>query len=1064
MIINAEEIKDAIPLEEVIGKYVDLKVNGTTMKGCCPFHDEKTPSFVVSKSKGIYKCFGCGVGGNNAVSFLMEKDKLTYPEALEKLAAMANMTVDYGSGDREEEKKKAAFDREQNSKLRKAMQVAVEFYQSQSKIDLEDDKATIAGKTYNAKTLQHWGIFTTGDYKLLSGGNVPLKGEMQQLGVIKASSKGDGFYDAFKDRLIFPLRDRDGIIGFSGRDLSNDVKAPKYYNSETNAIYHKEKHLFGYVENFKEIGKREIAYLVEGPTDVVMMWQAGIGNAVASCGTAFTLHQAKLLARITDKVVVLFDGDDAGQKAAFSAIDLLLQCQLQVWVLKLPEKMDPADYLALNTADEFKAYSDAHKEDGIEFKVNAAKGNGDPHDVAIATKTAGRLIAMLNDVQIREHYMSMVSKTFGIKAALIKTAVEDELSKTVEDKKRLTPEQEYQKTMYGIYINRNKYISPSWPYELSNFIVKPLFLVRKNDNSKRIFEIINEKGQSEILSVDSDDFITLAGFKKKTENLGNFLFYGKDEDYIKVKKMVYVAMDNVTPIEVLGFHPAGFYAWANGITKPDGTFVAIDEYGIVDYEGVKYFLPTFSSVGFHDANILDNEDEFEKCFKYVVPTPKLLHKEHVPMTVESWAKWFVKVFGNNGAVGIAYYFAAVHRDFLFARYDCFPHINLFGPAGSGKSYMARAMTSMFGLPMRPTHAVSGSVPGFFRRMAQSRNGLTWYEEYSEKVPPEKQEGFKNFFDGFGRTLAKLSSDNKTKNTPVYNACIISGQVLPSHDPALLERCITLFFQKVQATKKEMEDAEKFIEWGKAGYFSGITAQVHALRDHVIKGFDDKMEEVRDFISKMFKKEETPSTRVLNNFAMVVTIYSLISEKLDLPVRVPALIDFVYDRIIDQTNCVKGAEEISDWWNSIEFLLEKGELTDDYCKVELRKSVEYTDANGERQELVVEEPRNFLYIRMNHCYTKYQIHAKISGANRVLQRGTLEYYLKTQKAYLGTHKKKMGNTSTTVFVFDSAGILKNEFQNHSVQDGVQNVEISSNMQDHRPVDKNDLFDNPFNTNS
>jgi DNA primase len=1024
MITNVEEILTSIPMEEVIGRYCDLKREGNNLVALSPFNpSEKTPSFKINNRKGIWKCFSTGYGGNDAASFLMKLKGFTFPEAIESIASQGFITPEY-SKNREEFLRISAEQKEHREKLKSAIQEAVDYYKAKTPINAP---CLIAGKEYQPETVAKFNLFLTGDFKTITNSDFKNKSLLQEIGIIRPSKNGNSFYDTFHSRLCFPITNQHGqIIGLTARIIEQKEKTPKYINSDDSLLYDKSKALYGLYENQQEINKKEFAYLVEGPTDVVMLHQHGIGNAVATCGTAITNNQAKLLARVTERVTVLYDGDDAGKAATIRAVEVLLQEQLQVSVLFLPEHSDPADFIAATGYDAFRSYVDAHTRDAIEWRVDSSLGMGSNHDIIAATQLAANLISLIEDETLRKQYAITCAKIIGIPQALMNTAVKEEFQKRLSAKNRLSPEQEDQKTRFGLYISKNKYFH-SQGYELSNFIMKPLFLVRSRDNASRVFEIINEFGASEILIVASDDFIQLASFRKKTESLGNYLFYGKEEQYIKLRSWIYKEMYDVLPIDILGLHPAGFYAWSNGISTPEGKFIPVDKYGIVAYEDKKYFLKTYSTIGKLDGQEEADSDEFELSFKFVTPpagTP-------CPTTLKEMATAMNRIFGENAVIAFSYYMSSIFRDFLFHRFDCFPHINLFGPAGSGKTFMARALTSMFGIPMRPTHSVTGSISAFFRRIAQARNAITWYEEYSEKVPEDKQEGFKNFFDGFGRTLSKLSNDTKTRNTPVHSACIISGQVLPNHDPALLERCITLFFEKITYSTAQRAYAEQFIEYAKKGFFSQITQQVHAMRHVIIDKYEETLEEMRTLVSARFDEHSQPSSRVLNNYSMIAATYTVINRSHGgiLPWDQETLISIIAERIRSQSRNVESAEEISGFWQMIEYLIEKGDLTINHYYVQKVTSVKIQDPLNKTQQIdkTFDKPKTILFLRLNIAHKEYARAGKQQGISRVMELSTLKYYLSISPAYIGENRGRRFNTQTArCLVFDTEFLPAHEF--------------------------------------
>ena len=1047
MIINATDIIESVSLVDTIQKFVDLKRQGANYVGKSPWKDEKTASFVVSPAKNIYKCFASGHGGNNAAQFLMDYKNMTFPEAVEYLAQESHVLIQYSEGsDRSQEVKKYKEQRSQKEAMAAALKKAHDFYRSVS-IYSEDDNGliTIAGKSYTPQSVAKWEFVTAGDFNTLEKASKswPERQHLIDAGLLRLNKAGSGYFDFFHHRLCFPLYDHSGIlVGYNGRilEVKEGDKAPKYLNSQDSLVFNKSTFLFGYHQNWREIRRLNIATLVEGPTDVIIMDQYGISNGLCSSGTAFTYDQAKIIARAADMVIIMYDADEAGTKATKKAIRYCLIAQLDVKVRILPEDHDPASYLASEGKEGYEALP---AQDGIEWFIThdfPDPKNGSPTDKAGALLRAAELIGLIKSDHIRDQYCTTISKLLGVTSKVLKDAVQEQLDIDEEKRNRLTPEQEQQKMAWSIYIDKKCY-RDTYGQELSNFIIKPLFLVSYNNNAKRVFQIMNKYDDSKFINMDSDEFITLTGFKKATERLGNFIFKGNEAQYTRIREWIYSDMHEVFPVETLGYQrDSGIYAWSNGITLPGSTeFKEVDEFGIVEHDKVKYFLPTFSKINLK-RNLDPMENEFEKCFKWNVPPSG----SRAPKNLEGWCNAMYKLFGSNAIIAIGYVFASVFRDYLHNRYDMVPHLNLFGPAGSGKTFMAQILTSVFGKPMRATHLVSSSEVAFYRRIAQSCNAIVWYEEYSEKVNPQKQEALKNFADGFGRITGKMTNDTQTKATPVLNTVIISGQILPSHDPALLERCITLYFEKFVGSKDQSSFAEQFKSWCKDGYFPYVAAEAHSMRPIIEDTFEDVMEETRDFIRDHFAGNEQPASRVLNNFAMIAAVTRVIGKKIKLPFKDAQLWEIITDRIREQSRAVEGAEEISGFWSTLVFLMERGRHADtkaqglsiDHYSIETETEVNVKVDETTTKTLQFEQPKLVLYLRLSYAHKLYVKEGKSQGLARVLEEGTLKHYLRISKSFIGeTKAKRLSNNAVQrCWIFDLEYLPQYDWQKTSFKKG------------------------------
>lgn len=366
-----DKVLDTARIEEVVGEFVDLKKRGTSLIGNCPFHNEKTPSFHVSVAKGIYKCFGCGAGGDS-LKFVMELEKFSYPEAIRYLAN--KYSIDIEEVERSPAQMAAQDKRES---LYVLSQWAGKFFKQQI---WETDLGKSIGLSYFKERGYREDIIKKFD----------LGYSPDQWTALVDAAKKDGFqeaylaeiglaierddkslYDRFRGRVIFPIHNLTGrIIGFGGRTLKTEKSVPKYVNSPESEIYHKSDVLYGLNHAKKAIMDADLCYLVEGYADVIAMHQAGVENVVSSSGTSLTSGQIKLISRFTKNVVILYDGDAAGIKASLRGTDMLLEEGLNVKVLLFPDGNDPDSYIKEVGSNAFIEYIAAHQEDFIFYKTH----------------------------------------------------------------------------------------------------------------------------------------------------------------------------------------------------------------------------------------------------------------------------------------------------------------------------------------------------------------------------------------------------------------------------------------------------------------------------------------------------------------------------------------------------------------------------------------------------------------------------------------------------------------------------------------------------------------------
>ena len=368
--ITIERIMDSVEIVDVIQDFVTLKKRGVNYVGLCPFHNEKTPSFTVSPSKGIYKCFGCGSGGN-AVNFVIEHEHLSYPEALKFLARKYNIEI--------VEKELTAEEVEQKNQ-RESMLILSKFAADnfQGNLFKHQEGISVGLSYFKERGFRHEILkeFSIG-YCLEqkdSFTKIAQKSGYKLNYLIKTGltiKKENYTFDRFSGRVIFPIHSLSGqVIGFGGRTLTKEPKAAKYLNSPESDIYHKSRVLYGLFQAKKEIVNKENCFLVEGYTDILAMHQADIHNVVASSGTSLTVDQIRLIKRFAPNITILFDGDEAGIKASLRGIDLILEEGLNIKVILLPPGEDPDSYSRKLSSKEFNKFLAEEATDFIRFKTN----------------------------------------------------------------------------------------------------------------------------------------------------------------------------------------------------------------------------------------------------------------------------------------------------------------------------------------------------------------------------------------------------------------------------------------------------------------------------------------------------------------------------------------------------------------------------------------------------------------------------------------------------------------------------------------------------------------------
>ncbi|GAA0763486.1 DNA primase [Psychroflexus lacisalsi] len=411
-----DKVFDISRVEEVIGDYVQLKKSGSNFKGLSPFTEERSPSFMVSPVKQIWKDFSSGKGGN-VVAFLMEHEHFTYPEAIKHLAKRYNVEIE--ETEQSSEEKEKASERES---MYLVNEFAKTFFVKQM---LHTDEGKSVGLSYfknrgfTSETIEkfdlgyspdEWQAFT--DTALQKAYKLEFL-EKTGLTIVK----GEKRFDRFKGRVMFPIHSMSGrVLGFGGRILTNDKKQAKYLNSPESEVYHKSKVLYGLYQAKQAIAKSDNCYLVEGYTDVIQFNQTGIENVVASSGTALTPEQIRLISRLTNNITVLFDGDAAGLRASIRGIDLILEQGMNVKVCLFPEGEDPDSFAKANTLEDLQLYLDENAQDFIRFKASLLLEDAekDPVKKAEVVRDIVNSISKIPDQITQEIYIQTCSNLLDV--------------------------------------------------------------------------------------------------------------------------------------------------------------------------------------------------------------------------------------------------------------------------------------------------------------------------------------------------------------------------------------------------------------------------------------------------------------------------------------------------------------------------------------------------------------------------------------------------------------------------------------------------------------------------
>lgn len=428
------EVLNTAKVEEVVSDFINLKRRGVNMIGNCPFHDEKTPSFTVSPSKNIYKCFGCGKGGD-PVRFIMDHEKLSFPEAIKFLAAKYRIEIEETENTAEEIQQKQVTD-----SLYIVNEYARDYYED---VLFNRSEGKAIGLSYfkergfREATIKKFQLgYATEERDEFTKKAVEKKFNIDHLHVLGLTTKSDA--DFFRSRVIFPIHNISGkVVAFAGRTLSSDKKQPKYINSPESEIYNKRAVLYGLYFAKEQIRKEDECILVEGYTDVITLHQGNISNVVASSGTALTKEQIKLIKRYTPNIKIIYDGDAAGIKAALRGLDLVLESDMNVKLVLLPDGHDPDSFLAAKGTEEFLQYLKKNEEDFVFFKTRILlkETENDPIKKTIVIRDIVGSIAKIPDNFKRALYVKQCSTMLELSESMLNNEVNKVVKTELKSKK-----------------------------------------------------------------------------------------------------------------------------------------------------------------------------------------------------------------------------------------------------------------------------------------------------------------------------------------------------------------------------------------------------------------------------------------------------------------------------------------------------------------------------------------------------------------------------------------------------------------------------------------------------
>ena len=993
-----DTILDRTDIVQVIAQHVQLKKSGIRYVGCCPFHQEKTPSFYVFPHTGTFKCFGCGEGGD-AIHFIEKAENKTFVEAVRTLAQKANVQI---------EEQEESVEEKQKRMHREALWITnkqvADFYRKQFLDSKEAQEYAYRrwGKDYC--TMQEIGYAPKDGHAMQQ---LPVKAEfLKELGLLNR-----GGYDFYQNRVVIQIHDRFGhVIGFTARCM--DDQQPKYLNSSESDIFHKSYVLFGIEDAWKTAAKQDKMFLVEGAPDCMRLQSIGIHNTVAALGSAWNDSHFSTIKRVTNKVCFLPDADPPkkgethghGVQVVMEAGTQAMEYGLTVSVKEIPDteeniKQDPDSF--------FKNTNIFNATEEVDFILWMADKLF-PHTTTTeeqreAIKEIAYLLSLIDDETGVSMYIGKLTKYYQGKRLWLKAVDEERKKREQETKTTKDKEENDLNRKYGFYVDHGCYMSITEKgsvYEWSNFTMIPLFHIKDTTNPKRLYKIKNAMNQEEILELKQEDLIALAKFKQKIEGLGNFIWKGTEKELTKLKSYLYEKTETATEITQMGWQRAGFYAFGNGVFYDD-LFIKTDDYGIVRLKDKgNYYLPSCSTIYKSDTKLFT----FEKQF---------VHLNLSSVTLKEFTDQLFKVYGDNGRVGFCFYLATLFRDVVTttSANHWFPILNLFGPKGSGKSELGHTLLSLFTISYTAPNIQNSTPSALNDTVAQSANALAHIDEYKNDIDPKMIEFLKGLWDGTGRTRMNMDLDKKKETTAVDSGIILSGQEMPTSDIALFSRLIFLQFPRSEFSDLEKQNYKKLLEMRSLG-LTHLTLEVLKQRKHFEQAWSTAFHETQTIVANALGREKGED-RIMNNWCVPLAALRVLQGIIP-TLTYDDMLRVTIEGIKKQNGECKTNGELGTFWYVVQYLASEGDLIeggDFFIRL-------YSTFKTDIINAIWHSERPVLFLQKSRIFSLYRKEGRQAN-EKVLPTDALKYYLQNSKAYLGEKVARFDVYKKGILQYDHA---------------------------------------------
>lgn len=998
-----------------------LKRVGSDYVCICPFHDDHSPSLRIIPRKNRVHCYVCNTD-MDIFALVMYKNGCNFYESVKYIykTHIPHVPIEsiYVETDPETKEQYKTYEA-QMTHMRLAHEYYISNYHDKTsgsylcRLYAENTEDNEKGRWNHdfCESMRlgyaHSRGFEFVNWATRKGLNMQI---LEDIGLVvpyeERKTKATKYRDFFTGRLLIPITDKYGqTIAFTGRTLDDTTK-PKYLNNscgENNLIYKKSCTVFGYHKAIDEIRNTNRAYLMEGAPDVMRLQSIGIMNAVASLGSHWTQEQLSLLKGKCSTLCFIPDEDEKtkvvngvplklGESFTIDNAMLAINEGFTVMVKEIPSDEDHKEDVDsyVKTTD---IWASIPEQEFVQWYARKIYKENPTHEEQMSfVSSVCSAVNSVKDEVLKDIYFTSMKELYP-PASMWKAAQKkcDNVFRN-EIIRKASKDSAVDHDKYGFFEKDSYYFSydkQGHPVNLTNFKIIPLFHIFSDEYSSRVMELVNVKNVKRLVEFKQSSITKVEKFKEETEALGNFQTNAPPTMYEKIKSYIYDHMPTVTRINNMGWNSIadeGFYAFANGIVD-EGKWLPVDEYGIVDYRGTRYFIPAYS--------LLYNKRK--KAFKNM---KRYAHVVKNPITLTEFFNQVQKVWGMNGVISLIYCFASINKDIIVDNVDFYPILFYFGVMSSGKTQLATTVTRLFQYKEERNNLESTSSYVIGQRMQSLVNGVVNFDEYKNSLSKDKIDIFKGVYDYSGRSV-KDDDNNERTQFDAESGVILTGQEIPDMDPALLSRTIFLEFFNRTRTQEELLEFQKIKEMRGYGITS-ITIELLKYRTAFAKKFNDVW---LNCLYEIKKREEVQGIdeRIVECWTLSYATLKCYKEcGAHIPQDNHKYLEACINGMIHQQDVIVSTDEIATFWRYLHKGLLNGTVREKvhFKIVHLKKRLQVSKNRNHRCIDPEEYPRPLIYISMAACTEAVNVQARKEG-KKLISESSLRGYLENSSDYIGT---------------------------------------------------------------